>query len=385
MSELRHEFLRRFVERVYRINLPDIQFGRPDDHKLTAQTIEPIYVNRSRLIEREILAWQPRHIAAERQADFDEYGRRAGQILNEIRSGGIHPQFEHFEISDTEIGPGALETDFIHIKVNHGYWEQVYAIVHQAHEPDLMRIKSRYRYLVDYEHSYFMDALNVLMADHARLEEGTLRFPDIKFGFSFGNGDHRHAQIVRTADRKGPEELKVLAGVAIGARSMLAALTGAERFGFVDGAFAKVGLRDGTLESTLRTVADSSDEVVFVVPPHLEQVRMAGVPQHKQSTQLVSGKIVHQSWILSLHFVSEKVMPALEAGRSVAILTQSAVFSALMGLYLKSLKDALKAPGRLHVFDLGQVLDLGVGPEAGQWAKRAGIETDLFTTMAPAS
>jgi hypothetical protein len=66
----------------------------------------------------------------------------------------------------------------------------------------------------------------------------------------------------------------------------------------------------------------------------------------------------------------------------VLVITQSAVFSALLGLFLADAKRRLlPAASRLAYFDLGQVLDIATPEVGGHWVRtHAQGDASLFRT-----
>ena len=69
-----------------------------------------------------------------------------------------------------------------------------------------------------------------------------------------------------------------------------------------------------------------------------------------------------------------------EDGR-LLVITQSAVFSALLGCFLvEARRRLLPAGNRLRFFDLGQVLDVAAPEAGGRWTRLfARGDTGLFT------
>jgi hypothetical protein len=70
----------------------------------------------------------------------------------------------------------------------------------------------------------------------------------------------------------------------------------------------------------------------------------------------------------------------LAADGRVLVITQSAVFSALLGFFLAHARRQLPLPGTvLRYFDLGQTLDVAAPESGGMWVRRnQAVDNSLF-------
>ena len=268
--------------------------------------------------------------------------------------------------------------DLIYIKINHGFWESMHWTHAPAHDPDRMRTyrpgTDRRRYMT----CGFCDGLAALIRRAATVDAATVRFDHVSFGFSLRNGSARHPQVVATFAEATPNAWLVTTGAAIGVTAFFNALFGPHKLYFSDGSFPKDGLKTGALRETLLDFAGVSDRIVFVVPPHLKGIRLDGATT-PQEVIFVSVTTVHEAWIATLQAMARHILERFATDDAVMVITQSGVFSAMLGLYLKQAKDELYPDKRLYVFDLGQALDIANPQAAGPYLARADIrDTTLF-------
>lgn len=258
--------------------------------------------------------------------------------------------------------------DIYYAKINHGFWEQMYAAIAPP-DPVKMRIKNPAERRARYLASGFADALAAAMEGAAHQEQGSIRFPGVQFAVSLASGSHDHADVLAGFDARSPVERQIVIGAAIGIAAWFEAVFPRQRPSFFDGSFPKRGLESGALRATLEWAASASQRIIFVVPPHLEGIRLTGTTT-PQETFLVPATTIHEGWAACLHAVASHVLTRLAEDHSVLVITQSAVFSALLGLFLAQAKPRLLGTAhRLRYFDLGQVLDIAVPNAGGLWAR----------------
>jgi hypothetical protein len=223
-----------------------------------------------------------------------------------------------------------------------------------------------------------MDAVDVAIRRAVSDDGSTIRFPHIHFGISLHNGNFEHAGVLARVPSN--ESLhKVVLGAAIGVTAYFDSLFGQRRLSFCDGSFPKKGLRTGLLRECLHSFAAQADRVIFVIPPHLKGIRIAGIKVPHEH-MFISGSMVHESWIASLYFTVRQILQRVAVEGRVLVITQSAVFSALLGLFLQSAKDAVVPRGTIYFFDLGQVTDIANPLSDGPWVKKhAPADRTLFT------
>ncbi|MSU34376.1 MAG: hypothetical protein EXS36_04575 [Pedosphaera sp.] len=256
--------------------------------------------------------------------------------------------------------------DFYYIKINHGYWEQLYALFGSPDQAK-MRITDPTGYRKAYVTSGFVDAMEHVIRGAATDDGQGIRFESIHFGVSLLNGTADHSKVMARFPDRTAEAQRIVLGAAIGLIAYFNSLFGERRLSFSDGSFPKRGLETGALRKVLRSFEGASDRIVFVVPPHLKGIRLADA--HIPQEQIyVSGSLVHESWAASLYFTVRHILERLEVDDRVIVITQSGVFSARLGLFLKSVKDALVPHGkRIYFFDLGQVTDIANPQHGGRW------------------
>jgi hypothetical protein len=274
------------------------------------------------------------------------------------------------------------DTDFCYVKINHGFWEQIYALFGER-DPARMRIVDPRRFHTRYVASGFADALATATAAIARPHGTRLHFDGLHLGTSLGNGTFDHEAILTGFTGSAAADQRIALGAAIGLAAWWESLFPGLRPAFCDGSFPKQGLATGRLRETLAWAASRSDRIVFVVPPHLDGIRLADTAVHQESV-LVPPKTVHESWVDGLHAVAGHVLSRLTTDGRVLVITQSAVFSALLGFFLADARRRLPLPGTvLRYFDLGQALDVAAPDAGGRWVRhnQAG-DTSLFQLAA---
>ena len=317
---------------------------------------------------------------------YESYQRirytRLADAMDRFAVDAQHEAIDRFLTENVEILPQKefspkAGCDFYYLKINHGYWEQLLALFCKPSRV-AMRITDPQSFKEQYISSGFMDALDVAIRRAASDDGSVIRFPHVHFGVSLSNGDFGHADVLEDVPSNAFLRQVVL-GAAIGLKAHFDSLFGQRRLSFCDGSFPKQGLKTGLLRECLHAFAAEADRVIFVVPPHLEGIRIAGtnVPQEHM---FISGSMVHESWVVSLYFIVGQILRRVAVEGRVLVITQSAVFSALLGLFLQSAKDAVVPRGNIYFFDLGQVTDIANPLAGGHWAKNhAPADKPLFT------
>lgn len=268
--------------------------------------------------------------------------------------------------------------DLCYLKINHGLWEHLYWMFADP-DPRRMRLTESDRFRPRYVDSGFLDLLEIMVRRVSRAERGRLRFPGLHMGVSLASGTHDHPDVVASFTSRPPRQQLVIMGAAIGLVAWWETLFPGLRPDFCDGSYPKRGLATGALKTTLERAAATSERIVFVVPPHLAAIRLAGVTI-PQETVVVPPTTVHESWIPCLAATSRHVLGRLATDGRVLVITQANVFSApLGGFLLDARRRLLPADARLRFFDLGQALDVAAPAEGGLWAKQyAAGDCDLF-------
>lgn len=262
-----------------------------------------------------------------------------------------------------------FDEEFMYVKINHGFWEQMYWLCAPVYDEASMRPHDRDLYERSYARSGFVRALFHLIREAAREVENSIGFPSLSFGFSLSNGDEDHAHVLERFDLMESQFKPVVLGAAAGSLACLQSLFGARRCIFDDGSLPKCGLRTGELEMLVAALTRDADRICFVTPPHLAGVRLSMAPQPHQQ-MFVSGTLAHEGWLAGLYATSAALFERLRAGETIVVFAQAAVFAALLGLFMRSAALALRPPGRLRFLDLGQVLDIAAPTAGGRWAQR---------------
>jgi hypothetical protein len=261
------------------------------------------------------------------------------------------------------------DVDLGYVKINHGLWEHIYWMFAPP-DPERMRVTESARFRDRYVESGFLDFLVTAIGRVARPEGERLRFQGLHFGVSLDNGTHPHGDVLAGFAGRPPRQQLVMIGAAIGMAAWWQTLAPGCRPDFCDGSFPKQGLATGGLRTTLAWAAARSERVLFVVPPHLAGIRLADVAI-PQETLIVPPKTIHESWAPCLDATARHVLGRLAADGRLLVITQSAVFSAALGMFLlDARRRLLPADARLRFFDLGQALDVAAPADGGLWAKQ---------------
>jgi hypothetical protein len=271
--------------------------------------------------------------------------------------------------------------DFWYFKINHGYWEQLYGIFGRP-EPVKMRFRSPERYREAYVDSGFATVLDALFARFARDDGGTISFPGMHFGASLEAGNHDHESVLDRFPTLPPGIQAIAVGATIGMLGVFDSLFGPRSLSFADGSFPKLAAMGGGLRDTLVDFARHADRVIFVVPPHLRGLTLDGVTV-PQETLPVPGQRVHECWAAALRATVGHVLARLEDDDRVLVITQSAVFAAMLGLFLRAAKEeVVPAEKRIFFFDLGQVVDSATPGSGGKWITRHAVHDPALFRIA---
>jgi hypothetical protein len=333
--------------------------------------------------------WEEQTRAAVRQAGWEFQHRRVvreGELTRGLarHAAAVRPEtlqrivVERIVIEPQDRFAYDPTADFWYFKINHGYWEQLYGI-HGVAEPVTRRVKAPAAYREAYADSGFSLALESLIVRQARDDGRTLSFPRLEFGVSLEAGNHDHETVLRRFPDQPPALQTVALGTTIGLLGTFDTLFGERTLRFADGSFPKRAAVGGTLRETLTAFAQASDRVVFVVPPHLRGLRLR-VPAIPQECLPVPGRTVHQCWAAALYATCRHVLARLRTDDRVMVITQSAVFAALLGLFLRQAKEnLLSGTKRISFFDLGQVIDSATPGAGGVWIHRHAVhDPNLF-------
>lgn len=279
---------------------------------------------------------------------------------------------ERFSVSQFSGAPEAERGDIIFPKINHGFWEQLYALFRKEIDPARMRVTEKEPHSSRYLASGLLDGLHFLTEYLADRSDRSVCFQSVKFGFSLGNGDTDHVTLLEQFSASRPRVKKVNTGAAIGAAAFFESMFGERKVYLTDGCFGKKGLQDGFLDSFISDRLRSVDRIVFVVPPHLSGIKLR-TSDIESVELLVSGQYVHEQWRETVIETAHQILGLLDRGMNVLVFCQAGVVSGLLGLFLAYARDILgRAGGSLDYLDLGQVLDVANPEEGGPWVRLHG-------------
>ncbi len=283
--------------------------------------------------------------------DFASYVDEKLEILpiENVRSEGKNPYF---------------------IKINHGFWEQILRIGWRKKPEEIGRPIAPGHYRRIYINTCFTQALIEGMRSCATITDQNIRFDTIDFGFSLNNGMLTHREILDGFETLSEEDRIIGRGAIGGLLAFMERGLGMTSGRFMDGGFPKLTFQSGKLAAMIERCTYQFDRIVYVVPPHLQNIRTATGRDIAQTVYQISGNKLLLSWLPTLYLTAQGISQMLTAGEKVLVITQSAVFSAMLGLYLHDLGklfDATNLP--ISFLDLGQVLDMANPISAAGWVK----------------
>lgn len=333
----------------------------------------------------DLLAWETKSVAQSRNDWLTVMGNVACKSAASLRSSSPTDIQKRTNISQYKPASLPADGDTVLIKVNHGFWEQLFLIINESYDPVIMRPTSKLGYRKTYLDSRFLDAFVSLSRQHVQMNNNSLQFGQIKFGFSYNSGDFWNHELSEKVINENVQMLKVMRGSAAGLEIFLSNFFEYSTVNLVDGAYAKQGLFDGTLAQLLEDISIKSDHAFFVVPGHLSSLHFKSMNPKCQTILHVSQRLVHEAWPLALAGIGNPILQRVASGEHVAVIVQAAVFSAMLAEYLLTAKKNLQLTGRISFIDLGQALDV-LTPETGSiWIKRVSQKLDVDISQLPLS
>jgi hypothetical protein len=141
---------------------------------------------------------------------------------------------------DTLQGPYRVpeSVDFFYLKINHGFWEQIYALFGSP-DPYRMRIKNPAELRSPYVYSGLLDALTHCFLCISRIGETRVEFP-IHLALSIVNGRMDHQTALRTYRSLPLEKQYIRRGAAIGMCGFFQTLFGNRQIFATDGCFPRM-------------------------------------------------------------------------------------------------------------------------------------------------
>ncbi len=346
-------------------------FALPDS--LSAASLEDF----SDTVEAELLRSQSEHLRRSRLRRFlspQLSKRKLREPLQRYSREVLGKDFQNYVDSKLEITP----TEHVlrkgskpyFIKINHGFWEQILGAGWKQKPKTIGRPVSTKQYSKMYFETCFVSALSEAMQDSATVVNGKLSFDQMDFGFSLNNGMLPHKEILQNFSELTDEDRVVGRGAMVGLLAFAERSLSASRFTFVDGGFPKRSFLSGDLAAWVEQAPHSFDRIVYVVPPHLGRIRTAIANTIPQTIYQISGHQLFLSWMPTLSLVARGIHDKLLTGERLLVVTQSAVFSALLGTVLHQIArefDASDLP--ISFLDLGQVLDMAHPESAASWVQ----------------
>jgi len=288
-----------------------------------------------------------------------------------------HARFTHEE---TDLIERLRSDGFVYAKINHGSWEYLTFVGCLRTGRAWTRPWER---LHTYEHSRFMEVVARAIGAYQRrtvameLPEGTLVTPDSVVGVGFGDGN-----------RPPHEDLTLplvpfVKGAVVGCASFFEAIGRPHRWRVGDGSGPKLLFWNDRLHLLCSRIAERSDALVFVVPPHLASIAMPSW-QGAAFTLVIPGTAVSEMWPATLPLLVGTLERLAQEHPRLTILAQASDMSGLLGIVLGTFCD--RAPmTQVAYIDMGQVLDLAAPdhPDAGIWIRRRDVRDKLATLREP--
>ena len=302
---------------------------------------------------------------------------------NELDDIGITSFVErHFSIEYEPARYMCSDQDCVYVKLNHGFWEDLYALFVKPAQQDRPRRLSLDISRAGTVESGFLCALVYLFRHFSQATADGTAFRGVYVAGGVINGGLPHRHLMDSFETARPIAQTLVAGAAVGAAAFFAKLSGPGCIHLDDGCLPKYGHETGVLRDILKVHADASDRIIFVVPVHLRGIRLNVSAAPDQQVLHVSRRLVHESWIATLHTVASHILARMLSGERVLVITQCGPFAALLGLYLgRAARELRLQPGQLAYFDLGQVTDFANQEESGPWLtnhRHAIEDTGLF-------
>ena len=288
---------------------------------------------------------------------------------NELDDIGIKSFVErHFSIEYEPARYMFSDQDCVYVKLNHAFWEDLYALFVKPAQQDRPRRLSLEISRAGTVESGFLCALLYLFRHFSEATANGTVFRGVYVAGGLLNGGLPHRHLMDSFETARPMAQTLVAGAAVGAAAFFAKLFGPGCIHLDDGCLPKYGHETGVLRDILKVHADASDRIIFVVPVHLRGIRLNVSAALDQEVLHVSRRLVHESWIATLHTVASHILTRMLSGERVLVITQCGPFTALLGLYLgRAARELRLQPGQLAYFDLGQVTDFANQEESGPW------------------
>lgn len=262
------------------------------------------------------------------------------------------------------------DQDLIYAKINHGMWENIAYSAMTGAGLDYVRPFGVPTEELD---SGLAPLLTVMLSRlHAHhlargAPVGTLSADRAWFGVSYTNGEQ-----VAALDMEPPLH-PVTRGAIIGLDVACSALVPGTppRWSLADGSLMKTLFWEHGLDPFMRRLAEATDLMVTIGPPHLEGTAVDGWTGPTRWLP-VPGSRVDWLWMTVLPVLVGIIEQQLAIARRVTVLAQASVLAGVLGPVLTMHRATEKDGTTLRYLDLGQVMDVAApdDPRAGTWVRR---------------
>lgn len=292
-----------------------------------------------------------------------------------------------FEVKEIPLLDTITDQDYVFAKINHRCWEEITSIgMTNAGSTYFRNIGSIDQDCID---SGFYEYLALCLEETARLvsnspDQGNqirLRSKDFSFGISLTGGNASFADDLRGKGRDVKIMNDIYPAVTIGTAAGLVGFfstlnKGNHRWIVADGASPKNLFWECKFGSFMKRVVETSDAILFIVPPSLSGITINDTQYVKVFKIIVPPKNIDTVWALVAPVILQHVAELSREYR-LTVLSQCSALSALIAMIIKIELSKSKHRSPFRFYDLGQLLDLvKLGQkDAGFWITRRDVRS----------
>lgn len=297
-----------------------------------------------------------------------------------------------FDVDEISLLDTVTDFDYVYTKINHRCWEEVtnLGLNHSG--------KKYIRKMGPIDHdcvaSKFYECLAICLITTARAVSGKprsghqLRLCNSNFSFGIGltGGNASFVDDLRGQGRDAKIINNIYSSVTIGAAAGLLGFfsslaQGDHRWLVADGSAPKALFWNGQFGRFIKGITESSDAILFIVPPWFSDVTIADALGVKVFKLVVPGENIDSMWSLVAPVVLQHIAELASKYR-LTVLSQCSVVSAVIGMMLNLYLKTSKHRSPCRFYDLGQLLDLVNidGTNTGFWLTRKDVREHAFQT-----
>lgn len=297
-----------------------------------------------------------------------------------------------FNVVEVSLLDTVTDDDYIFTKINHRCWEEITHLgLSNSGKEYIRKIGSIDHECID---SGFYECMALCLISKARdlsvnAHTGNtfqLCSSDFSFGIALTGGNASFLDDVKGQGRDvriiNNIYPRVTLGTAAGVTGFFSSLVKDKHSWLVaDGSAPKKLFWDGQFGQFMERIAESSDAILFIVPPWLRGVTLADTLGVKVFKLIVPGENIDSMWglvaPLALQYIGE-----LSSKYRLTVLSQCSVVSAVIGMMASLHFKKTKHRSPCRFYDLGQLLDLAnsKGTDTGYWLSRKDVRTHASET-----